>query len=64
MVIEWRNGGIAEWQNGGMSGMVVRRKKWQNSRMAEMATYVLFMVHTHDDDDDDDTDYDTDNDTF
>ncbi len=32
--------------------MAVRRKEWQNSRMAEMATYVLFMVHTNDDDDD------------
>jgi hypothetical protein len=27
--------------------MAVRRKEWQNSRMAEMATYVLFTVHTH-----------------
>ncbi len=27
--------------------------------MAEMATYVLFMVHTDDDDDDDDNDDDT-----
>jgi hypothetical protein len=35
--------------------MAVRRKEWQNSRMEEMATYVLFMVHTDDD---------TDNDTF
>ncbi len=26
---------MAEWQ-----------KKWQNGRMAGMATYVLFMVHT------------------
>jgi hypothetical protein len=46
----------------GMAGMAVRRKEWQNSRMAEMATYVLFMVHTDDDtnnDDDDDTDDDT-----
>ncbi len=33
---EWR-----EWRNG--------RKKWQNGRMAEMATYVLFMVYTNDD---------------
>ncbi len=39
----------------GMAGMAVRRKEWQDSRMAEMATYVLFMVHT-DDDTDDDTD--------
>ncbi len=48
-----------------MAGMAVWRKEWQNSRMAEMATYVLFMVHTDDDTDDtdDDTD-DTDDDTF
>ena len=39
--------------------MAVRRKKWQNSKMAEMATYVLFTVHTNDDDDDDDDDNDT-----
>ncbi len=62
--MEWRNGGMAEWRNGnrmaemvewrngGMAGMAVRRKEWQNSRMAEMATYVLFTVHTHTDDDD------------
>jgi hypothetical protein len=31
--------GMAEWQ-----------KEWQNGRMAEMATYVLFMVHTDDTD--------------
>ena len=30
-----------------MAGMAVQRKEWQNSRMAEMATYVLFTVHTH-----------------
>jgi hypothetical protein len=36
--------------------MAVRQKEWQNSRMADMATYVLFMVHTDDDDDDDDDD--------
>ncbi len=42
-----------EWRNGGMAGMAVRQKEWQNSRMAEMATYVLFTVHTDDDDDDD-----------
>ncbi len=29
--------GMAEWQ-----------KEWQNGRMAGMATYVLFMVHTDD----------------
>ncbi len=43
---------VERW-NGGMAGMAVRRKEWQNSRMAEMATYVLFMVHTKDNDDDD-----------
>ena len=44
-----------------MAGMVVRRKE-QNSRMAEMATYVLFTVdtHTHTDDDNDDDDDDDD----
>ncbi len=41
--------------------MAERQKEWQNGRMAEMATYVLFMVHTDDDDDDDD-DNDDDND--
>ncbi len=46
---------MAEWRNGGMVGMAVRRKEWQNSRMAEMATYVLFMVHTEEDTNDDDT---------
>ena len=42
----------------GMAGMVEQWKEWLNSRMAEMATYVLLMVHTKDDtntDDDDDT---------
>ncbi len=53
--------GMEEWRNGGMAGMAVRRKEWQNSRMAEMATYVLFTVHTDDDDDDDD---DNDDDTL
>ena len=48
-MVEWWNGGMAEWRNGGMAGMAVRRKERQNSRMAEMATYVLFMVHTNDD---------------
>jgi hypothetical protein len=42
---------MAEWRNGGMAGMAVRQKEWQNSRMAEMATYVLFTVHTDDNDD-------------
>ncbi len=42
--------------NGQMAGMAERRKEWQNGRMAEMATYVLFTVHTDDDDDTDDDD--------
>ena len=55
---------MAEWRNGGMAGMAVRQKEWQNSRMVEMATYVLFTVRTDndtdtDDDDDDDDDDDT-----
>jgi hypothetical protein len=44
--------------------MAVRRKEWQNSRMAEMATYVLFMVHTDNDDDDDDDNDDNNDDTL
>ena len=48
--------------NGRMAGMAAWWKEWQNSRMAEMATYVLFMVHT--DDDNNDNDNDDDNDTF
>ncbi len=39
-----------------MAGMAEWQKEWQNGRMAEMATYALFMVHTDDDDDDDDDD--------
>ena len=49
--MEWSNGGMA-----GMAGMAEQRKEWLNSRIAEMATYVLFMVHTDDDTDDDDND--------
>ncbi len=47
----------------GMAGMAEWRKEWQNGRMAEMATYVLFMVHT---DDNNNTNNNTDdtNDTF
>ncbi len=57
---EWQNGGmVIEWRNGGMAGMAEQRKEWLNSRMAEMATYVLFMVHTNDD-----TDTDNNDDTF
>jgi hypothetical protein len=37
-----------------MAGMAEWQKEWQNGRMAEMATYVLFMVHTDDNDDDND----------
>jgi hypothetical protein len=40
----------------GMAGMAEWQKEWQNSKMAEMATFVLFMVHTDDDTDDDDDD--------
>ncbi len=42
----------------GMAGMAEWQKEWRNSRMAEMDTYVLFMVHA-----DTDTDTDTDDDT-
>ncbi len=40
----------------GMAGMAERQKEWQNGRMAEMDTYVLFMVHAN-------TNTDTDNNT-
>ncbi len=33
-----------------MAGMGERKKEWQNGRMAEMATYILFMVHANNDD--------------
>ena len=55
---------IGEW-NCGMAvadGMVGWRG-W-NGQMAEMATYVLFMVHTDDTDTDTDTNTDTDDDTL
>ena len=45
-----RKGGIAGMA--GMVGMAEWQKEWQNGRMAEMATYVLFMVHATNDDDD------------
>ncbi len=48
------NGRRNGWMTG-MAGMAERQKEWQNGWMAEMATYVLFMVHTDTDDDDDDT---------
>ncbi len=35
----------------GMAGMAEQQKEWQNGRMAEMDTYLLFMVHTDTDDD-------------
>jgi hypothetical protein len=41
-------------------GMVEWQKEWQNGRMAEMDTYVLFMVHA---DTDTNTNTDTDTDT-
>ena len=47
--------GMAEWRNGGMAGMAEWQKEWQNGRMAEMDTYVLFMVHADTDDTNDDT---------
>ena len=37
----------------GMAGTAEWQKEWQNGKMAEMDTYVLFMVHA-------DTDTDTD----
>ncbi len=64
-MVEMLNGNrIAEWRNGGMAGMAEMAVmadgmvEWQgrNGQMAEMATYVLFTVHT---DDDTDTDNDT-----
>ena len=39
---EWQNGIMAEWHNGRMAGMADGMVEWQT----EMATYVLFMVHT------------------
>ena len=35
-----------------LAGMVEWQKEWQNGRMAEMDTYVLFMVHADTDTDD------------
>jgi hypothetical protein len=29
----------------GMAGMAERQKEWQNDKMAEVVTYVLFMLH-------------------
>jgi hypothetical protein len=39
-----------------IAGMAERQKEWQNGRMAEMDTYVLFMVHADTDDTDDNDD--------
>ncbi len=36
----------------GMAGMAERQEEWQNGKMAEVATHVLFMVHADTDDDD------------
>ncbi len=57
-----QNGGMAdgmvEWSYGGngrmagMAGMAEWQKEWQNGKMAEVATYVLFMVHANTDNDD------------
>ncbi len=40
----------------GMAGMVEWQKEWQNGKITEMDTYVLFMVHADTDNDDDDND--------
>ncbi len=46
--------GMVEWRNGGMAdGIAEWQKELQNGRMAEMDTYILFMVHA----DTADTDY-------
>ncbi len=39
-----------------LAGMAERQKEWQNGRMAEMDTYVLFMVHADTDDTNDTND--------
>jgi hypothetical protein len=39
----------------GMAGMAEQQKEWQNGRMAEMDTYVLFMVHANTDNTNNDT---------
>ncbi len=64
---EWSNGGNGqmagrtEWSNGGNGGNG-GQTEWSNGgngQMAEMATYVLFTVHTDDDTDTNDDDDDT-----
>ncbi len=52
---EWRNGGwnggMVEWgewlngENGGNGGNGGTAERMQNDKMAEVVTYVLFMVH-------------------
>jgi hypothetical protein len=37
-----------------MAGMAEWQKEWQNGKMAEVATYVLFMVHADTDNTNDD----------
>jgi hypothetical protein len=45
-LVEWLIGGNGRMA--GMAGMAEWQKEWQNGRMAEMDTYVLFMVHADD----------------
>ncbi len=52
---EWRSNGRQNGRMAGMAGMAEWQKEWQNGRMAEMDTYILFMVHADTDDTDDDT---------
>ncbi len=54
-MVEWRK--WSNGRNGRKAGMAEWQKEWQNGKMAEMDTYVLFMVHadTEDNTDDDDT---------
>jgi hypothetical protein len=49
-MVEWSNGG--KGRMAGMVGMAERQKEWQNGKMAEVATYTLFMVHADTDDND------------
>ncbi len=44
-MVEWLIGGNGRMAGmAGMAGMTEWQKEWQNGRMAEMDTYVLFMV--------------------
>ena len=46
-MVEWSNGGNGQMaRKAGMAGMAEWQKEWQNDKMAEVVTYVLFMVHT------------------